>query len=173
MRLFQTLMLTLCIAASTVAGAQTSPVPAEKVEKREAKVYTTYMLTYNIYELENGKRVNTRTHKIVLSDNNASAESKSEMRAPLPGTNPVEYVNTGMVIRARLQRTDAEPLLTTNMRMEFLAGDETQLTARPVVHTAEAEAIGNVKLDKPMLLAGIEDQQSKKSYQVEVTVTKQ
>jgi hypothetical protein len=166
-------MLTLCIAASTLAGAQASPASAEKAEKKEARVYTTYMLTYNIYEVENGKRVNTRTHKIVLSDNNASAESKSEMRVPLPNTSPVEYVNTGMVIRARLQRTDAEPLLTTNMRMEFLAGDETQPATRPVLHTAEAEAVGNVKLDKPTLLAGIEEQQSKKNYQVEVTVTKQ
>jgi hypothetical protein len=173
MRLFRYLLLTLCVAASILAVAQSLPPQAEKAEKKEPKVYSTYMLTYNIYEVESGKRTNTRTHKIVLSDNNATAVSRSQMRVALPNTNPVEYMTTGLDIRSRLQRTDAAPLLTTEIDMEFLATDETQPSARPVLHTANAQATGNVKLDKPMLLAGIEDTQSKKSYQVEVTVTKQ
>ncbi len=171
MRFFRALLLTALVATSPLLAAQSAPAPAPAVEK-QAKTYTTYMLTYNVYEVENGKRVNTRTHKIVMSDNGQSAESRSEQRIPLSASTPSDFVSTGITIRSRMQHTDGGPLLSTDINMEYLV-EEGSANGRPVLHKAEASANGSFKLDKPMLLAAIEDQQSKRSFQIEVTVTKQ
>ncbi|MDR3764643.1 MAG: hypothetical protein P4M01_11150 [Acidobacteriota bacterium] len=166
MRTLRTLVIAFMVTASTLALSQTAP-PATVVEKS----LNTYMVTYNIYELENGKRVNTRTHKVVLADNNTTATSRSEQRIPL-ATNSSDYVSTGVQITTRLQTVDGKLLLNSSIDMEYLA-EEVPANARAVLHKASASASGNVKLDKPTLLAAVEDQQSKRSFQIEVLITKQ
>ncbi len=176
MRLFRLSTLTLCLlalcmAVSTVGFAQEKPAaPVEKVVRQR----TAYLLVYNIFELQGGKRVNTRTHKIVLSDNSQSAVSKSQMRVPIPNTSPVEYITSGMEIRSRIDHFDeGSVLLITDVNMEYVSADPDHPNGRPVLHKAEAQSSTTIKLDKPVLLAAIEDQSSNQTYQIEVTITKQ
>jgi len=175
MRLLRHSMLTLCLLALCVAVTTTGfaqDKPAAPVEKA-VRTYTTYLLTYNIYEVQGGKRVNTRTHKIVMSDNGQTGVSKSEMRIAVPNTSPVEFMTTGMKILSRIQSNESGVLLFTDVEMEYLSADPAQPNARPILHKAEAQSSTSIKLDKPFLLAAIEDQSNNQTYQIEVTITRQ
>ena len=175
MRLFRYLILTLCLLSLCLANAATGfaqDKPAAPAEKAVHQ-HVTYLLVYNIYELQGGKRVNTRTHKIVMSDNGQTATSESEMRVPVPNTSPVEYMSTGMKIRSRIQSNESGVVLFTDVEMEYLSTDPAQPNARPILHKAGAQSSTGIKLDKPFLLAAIEDQGNNQTYQIEVTITKQ
>ncbi len=175
MRLFRHLPLTLCILSLCLAAAVpgfAQDKPAAAAEKAVHQ-HVTYMLVYNIYELQAGKRVNTRTHKIVMSDNGQPATSKSEMRVAVPNTSPVEYMSTGTSIHSRIQSNESGVVLFTDVEMEYLSTDPAQPNARPILHKAGAQSSTSIKLDKPFLLAAIEDQGSNQTFQIEVTITRQ
>jgi len=176
MRLFRYLLLTLCLLSLCVATAPTGFAQDKPAAPAGKPVFqhTAYLLVYNVYELQGGKRVNTRTHKIVMSDNSQSAVSKSQMRVAIPNTSPVEYITTGMEISSRIDHFEqGSVLLITDVNMDYVSADPDHPNGRPILHKAEAQSSTTIKLDKPFLLAAVEDQSSNQTYQIEVTITKQ
>jgi hypothetical protein len=133
-------------------------------------------LEYNIYETEGGKRVNARNYTLVLTDNDRRGMIRTGSRVPITmnfasaadsRSATVQYQDVGLTIEAKLDRL----ILTTNIEMSSIAPEQSGQGTNPIIRSSKADAIATVILRKPMLLASIDDSLSKRSYQVEVTVT--
>jgi hypothetical protein len=182
MQLVTRTLLALMLASATLAVGQPTPTPAPQPQvstekpKPEARAVSAYKLEYNIYETEGGKRVNTRSYTLVLTDNDRRGMIRTGSRVPLTMTyatggdsrgSTVQYQDVGLTIEAKLDRL----VLTTNIEMSSIAPEQSGQGTNPIIRSSKADATATVMLRKPMLLASIDDSLSKRSYQVEVTVT--
>jgi hypothetical protein len=184
MQIITRTLLALMLASATLAIGQTGPTAAAqppasteaKPKPPEARAISAYKLEYNIYETESGKRVNTRSYTLVLTDNDKRGMIRTGSRVPLTmnyasagdshGTT-IQYQDVGLTIEAKLDRL----VLTTNIEMSSIAPEQSGQGTNPIIRSSKADAIATVILRKPLLLASIDDSLSKRSYQVEVTVT--
>jgi hypothetical protein len=183
MQIITRTLLALMLASATLAVGQPAPTPAappqastETKPKSEAKTISAYSLEYNIYETEGGKRVNTRSYTLVLTDNDKRGMIRTGSRVPLTmnfvpaaesRSGTVQYQDVGLTIEAKLDHL----ILTTNIDMSSIAPEQSGQGTNPIIRSSKADATATVILRKPMLLASIDDSRSKRSYQVEVTVT--
>jgi hypothetical protein len=184
MQIITRTLLALMLASATFAIGQPGPTPATqpqastetKPKPPETKTISAYKLEYNIYETEGGKRVNTRSYTLVLTDNDRRGMIRTGSRVPLTmnfvpaadsRSGTVQYQDVGLTIEAKLDHL----ILTTNIDMSSIAPEQSGQGTNPIIRSSKADAIATVILKKPMLLASIDDSLSKRSYQVEVTVT--
>jgi hypothetical protein len=194
MRITRTVLLFL-LAAIPSALAQSTPAPADQhpnIEVREKTpepVVSTYQLDYHIHELEGGKRVNTRSYIMRITDSNGNnrASLKTGSRVPITTSSVVgsgnsgssatiQYQDIGVNIEVRLARKESPsetPILVTSVDISGIAAEPSGPSTNPVIRSNRAESSTAVLLGKPMLLVNIDDALSKRSYQVEVTVTRQ
>src|SRR3954471_9213682 len=96
------LLLAVLVAGAgitTAASAQEPPRP--KPDNPNAA----YKLDYVIAEIENGKKVNTRTYTL-LTDEGGSGNMHMGMKAPLQGEKGPIYMDVGLRIDSRLRPRD-------------------------------------------------------------------
>lgn len=176
------------LLATTLAAAQAAPAPApqpkpvaEAHENAQDATPSTYKLEYNIYETEAGKRINQRTYTLLVTDN-TSSQIRTGSRVPITtsasptdhSATSIQYQDIGVRIEARITKrnTPMSPsVLMTNIEMSSIAPDQSGQVADPIIRSSRAESNTVVVLKKPLLLANIDDSLSKRSYQVEVTIT--
>jgi hypothetical protein len=182
MKIITRTLLALMLASATLAIGQPGPAAQPqagtetKPKSPEARAISAYKLEYNIYETEGGKRVNTRSYTLVLTDNDRRGMIRTGSRVPITmnfasGSDSrsatVQYQDVGLTIEAKLDHL----ILTTNIDMSSIAPEQSGQGGNPIIRSSKADATATVMLRKPMLLASIDDSLSKRSYQVEVTVT--
>ncbi len=165
----------VCAGGSSKALAQESSGPSKDTAQESMTPLEAYRLDFSVSELEDGKKINSRQYSMNLNAN-TSNEIKIGTRVPVePKAGEFQYIDVGTNIWSKLDvrkngqlelamRTDLSNFATP----EQASGHE----SRPVIRQLKITAGTLVLLGKPMVLGSVDDPNSKRQFQVEVTVTK-
>jgi hypothetical protein len=143
-----------------------------------------YRLDFSLNELEDGKKVNTRHYSMNLTSGSAN-EIKIGTRVPVatgsyaPGSGDVntqyQYMDVGTRIQSILRPRGDECELEvsseiSNVDTESKQGEGPRIA--PVVRQIKMEGSTILVLNKPIVIGSVDDPNSKRQFQLEVTVTK-
>lgn len=168
------LLLTLLLASTITAVAQDQ---TKTPETKEAGPRTSYRLVVNLFELENNKRVNERSFQLVSTVPGGSSRLDVGTRVPVTykeGQN--QYMNVGVNLECRLR--DETGKLFADVRFELTSfampeqGSEVKSLNMPVLRNYNGEVETQLTPGKPQIIASLDDVNSKKRVQVELTATK-
>ncbi len=176
--LFVAVMGTLLIlAGSQPARAQDS---AAKPAPEAAEPAHAYRLDFWLNETEDGKKINSRQYSMNLNAGDQS-EIKIGTRVPVEGKNgEIQYMDVGTNIWCRMQDRKNVTWLANNdvmlnVRSEisnFAVPDQASQTMRPTVRQMKIDASTIAVVGKPVVVGVVDDPNSKRQFQLELTVTK-
>jgi hypothetical protein len=178
------LMLTIALVFSAGTGrawaqdssSSSSGSSAKVVEKEAPKPTEAYRLDFSINELEDGKKINSRQYSMNLTKNQPQ-DIKIGTRIPVENVNrqgETQYMDVGTNISGRLQVHNDQLELFVNTEVtnfaipEQAAGHE----PHPVIRQLKIGGSTLVVLGTPMIIGSADDPNSKRQFQVEVTMTK-
>ena len=180
------LILGSLICCGTAAGAQDSAAQA-RAEKSKAEAESlaaaverdkpvhAYRLDFSMNEMEDGKKINTRQYSLNLNPEESNNELKIGTRIPVDaGQNTYQYIDVGTSIEARLsERSDGVALSVRAENSNLAVPEQGELRAdRPVIRQLKISGSTLALLGRPMVVGSVDDPNSKRQFQLEVTVTK-
>jgi hypothetical protein len=139
-----------------------------------------YRVNFNIYELEDGKRINERNYSLPVSavDGNGRPGSvKVGTRVPVTSKEgQVQYIDVGINIDCDVTEQAEKFILSTNLEISSFALPDQSADPRaggnPVLRQIRQHFVSLLAPGKPTLVTSIDDTNSKKRMQVEATVTR-
>jgi len=182
MKMILRLAFLLTFAASMLAQ-QVPKVPQSSSAKSDASDQeVVYKLSFAIYELQDGKRVNQRDYIMFARTNTASSDIRVSTRVPVYSEDKqMHYVDAGLNIRSSIKE-DVPGKLQASFDIEvsnFVLADQVPngLTNpsspnAPILRTINAQTRSSLTVGKPLVVASVDDVNSKKRMQVEVTATR-
>jgi hypothetical protein len=174
------LMIALVFASGlNKAGAQDSPSststsPTKSAAPEAPKPIEAYRLDFSINELEDGKKINARQYSMNLTKSQPQ-DIKIGTRVPVESKQgEFQYLDVGTDILGRLQPHNDQLELIVNTEMSnFAIPDQAQgHESHPVIRQLKIGGSTLVVLGKPIVIASADDPNSKRQFQVEVTITK-
>jgi hypothetical protein len=185
MKLFARLILILALAANLFAqqakDAADSP-SKDQPQKREspdpAPTFNFFKLSFAMYEMDDGKRSNQRDYMMIARSDNQPSSIRISTRVPVYNGQQMTYVDAGLTLRCfakeqidrRLQlQCDVE--VSSFFRPDPQAGTSTGASA-PLLRSTHTSSWALLTLGKPAILATVDDVNSPKRMQIEVTATK-
>jgi len=165
--------LMIGVATKTVAAQEAAASSKATVPEPEKRV-NAYRLDFSVNELEDGKKINTRQYSMNLNADDAN-EIKIGTRVPVEAKQgEFQYLDVGTNIWSRLGRHSDD--LTLSVRTDisnFAIPEQAQgHESQPVIRQLKINASTVVLLGKPMVIGSVDDPNSKRQFQLEVTVTK-
>ena len=155
-----------------------------KQEVQAQSPVSVYRLDYVIHELDNGKRINQRKYSLSVEagrgHSNRWGRVRVGRRVPVATgattTSPVQqiqYMDVGMNLDCGLQETDDVLLLETRLEVSsVVTGGELAAPGAPVTRQARTEMVSVLTPGKPTVIGTLDDVDSTRSYQIEVTATR-
>ena len=135
-----------------------------------------YRLDFSINEMEDGKKINSRQYSMNLATNEGN-EIKIGTRVPVePKEGEFQYLDVGTNIFARVSESRGQQQLRVNAEVSNFAMPEPnqdKRDPRPIVR--QIKMGGTVLLPSPVktfVIGSADDPNSKRQFQLEVTVTK-
>jgi hypothetical protein len=133
-----------------------------------------YKFEFTAYELQNAKRTNVRNYSMILKED-TRGETRTGNRIPVPAKDGIQYMDVGLFISCRFLERNGAALLNVTFDMTNLVAPEqaadTHLNS-PVIRSLRQESNALVLPGKPVLVASIDDTNSPRTVQLEVTATK-
>jgi hypothetical protein len=187
MKLFWKMAVILSLT-SLVLGQQPAKSASESQLNKEASTKqetalvppdSFYKLSFAIYELDDGKHINQRDYSII-GKNGSSASASVSTRVPIfSEAKQVTYINAGLEIRCSL-RVEPSSKLQADCHFEISsfvlpeqAGEaRNNAPGVPVLRTTNANTWAVLTPGKPTIISSIDDVNSKKRTQIEVTATR-
>ncbi len=170
------LLLSLCALAQ------------ENKEARPVKTNIPYKLTFVISELQDGKKINQRTYVTILNDDErfGGTKLKSGSRVPIitgsyAGTSSdkpitqMQYLDVGVNIEARLSPGEGD-WLNLNGIVEIssvLPNEQNNPSGQPILRQSRQDFHSLIHPEKPTILAILDDVNSTRTTQIEVTAARQ
>ena len=155
--------------------AQESSSASKDAAQDLATPLEAYRLDFSVNELEDGKKVNSRQYSINLNANTAN-EIKIGTRVPVePKAGEFQYIDVGTNIWSRLdvrKNGQLELAMRTDLSNFAIPEQASGHESRPVIRQLKITAGTLVLIGRPMVLGSVDDPNSKRQFQVEVTVTK-
>jgi hypothetical protein len=191
MRKQMLLVAVLSFMIAAFGSARTACAQEESKESgasKTAKVEETvdaYRLDVSFNELEDGKKLNTRHYSIDLTGGrpndikigtrvpvvSATCNSPSASAPSGGASEQYQYLDVGTHLSAQLISHGNELHISGDISsLDMSAGTETRLG--PVVRQIKIEGSTALVLGKPILIGSADDPNSKRQFQLEVTVTK-
>lgn len=142
-----------------------------------------YRLDFSFNELADGKNVNTRHYSMNLTAGN-SDEIKIGTRVPVvSGSSPnqaaaamqYQYIDIGTNIYAQLREHGDELILVVKgevSNLDLEPGEHGGAFLPPVVRQIKINGDTLLVVGKPIMIGSVDDPNSKRQFQLEVTVTK-
>ena len=167
-------LFAMVLAVGTLQRTQAQDAGAAKPAPDAAKSESAYRLDFSVNEMEEGKKINTRQYSMNLNSN-SNYEVKIGTRVPVEAKEgEFQYIDVGTSIWSRLE--DRTGQVTLEVRAEisnFALPDQSQGgSRRPVIRQLKISGSTLALLGKPMLIGSVDDPNSKRQFQLEVTVTK-
>ena len=159
--------------AKASAQAKTEAESASAAEKAERPVHA-YRLDFSVKELEDGKTINTRQYSMNLQADDAN-EIKIGTRVPIEtGQSQFQYMDVGTSIWCRIgERSEGIPLsLKAEISNFAIAEQSSGHELHPLIRQLQIKASTLAQLGKPMIVGSVDDPNSKRQFQLEVTVSK-
>lgn len=156
--------------------AQAKPDAEAKSQSKadaDGKPVHAYRLDFSVNELEDGKKINSRQYSLNLNGDDAN-EIKIGTRVPVDaGHEQWQYLDVGTSIWCRVgERPDGVALAVRAEISNFAIPDQGTHESRPVVRQFKINASTLAVVGKPMVVGSVDDPNSKRQFQLEVTVTK-
>jgi hypothetical protein len=159
--------------APSKGSAQTEP--DAKPKPPEQRPVEAYRLDFSINEFEDGKKINSRQYAMNLSTNDSN-EIKIGTRIPVEAKEgEFEYVDIGTSIWAQLRDNRGQMMLVVRAEVSNFALPEQGLDKpdpHPALRQLKVSGSALLPLAKPMVMDSVDDPNSKRQFQLEVTVTK-
>lgn len=177
-KLLQLLLVVTCVSAlQAQAPAAQEAKPAE----------VAYKMTLKVFEVEDGKKINERSYVFpavatLAGQRTRSSGFKIGVRTPITvnvndkDQRQIQYIDVGLNVECWLE--DIEGKLTANLSLEmsnFALPDQQEDPRRggdPVLRQLKQNFRVQISPGKPVLLTSLDDINSKKRTQIEVTATK-
>ncbi|HLV88146.1 MAG TPA: hypothetical protein VKV39_14265 [Candidatus Sulfotelmatobacter sp.] len=170
-------ILSLFFCVSSYARAQNSDETTAKPRPIEA-----YRLDFSFNEFEGEKKINTRHYSMDLTSGQHPNEIKIGLRVPVVsgtvgGSTQFQYVDVGTRISAQLRpngQSDEQELVVNSdvSNVDVTAEAGSTPNQAPVIRQIKIEGVTLLKLGTPLLIGSMDDPNSKRQFQLEVTVTK-
>jgi hypothetical protein len=161
--------------ATTVAqDSAAKPEMNAKPSKRAEKPVHAYRVDFSLNELEDGKKINTRQYSVNVNSDESN-EIKIGTRVPVESKEEeFQYMDVGTNVWCRIEeRSDGVALSVRAENSNFAIPDQgTGHDARPVIRQLKISGSTLALLGKPMIVGSMDDPNSKRRFQLEVTVTK-
>jgi len=184
MKIFIRTVLVLAFVTSLFAQqpAKDQPVKKDSAETREpAAQESFYKLTFAVYELEQGKRINQRDYMMIGKTNSPGGASiRLATRAPFyVEENKMQYIDVGLNLRCPVKeqglskvQVECDIEMSSFIHPEQLAASGSSSHTAPVLRTTLISSWVLLSLGKPAVMATLDDINSAKHMQIEVTATK-
>jgi hypothetical protein len=168
-------MLWLLVLGMYFWSAIGTAMAQDKTPRAEAEnALTAYRLDFSLHELEDGKKINTRQYSMSTIQGVQWQDLKIGTRVPVEmKQGEVQYLDVGTNISARLQ--EIKSALDLEVRADlsnFAVPDQVSKTAMPVLRQLRISGATIVTTGKPIVIGVVDDPNSKRQFQLEVTVTK-
>lgn len=180
-RLFM-LLAVLAAFGSTLSGQQqTSKKEGEPSERSTFKqaAAPVYKLAFAFYELQNGKKINERDYTVILRADNNSNTLKIGTRIPIEtGQGSYTYADVGFKMDcSAVESTDGKVDVRLDVTVSNVAVAEQNTNPRTVggqpIFRDMTQRVRTVLVPgKPQIVTSMDDVNSTKRMQVEVTATK-
>jgi hypothetical protein len=153
----------------------------EPIENRDpAPTFNFFKLTFVIYEIDDGKRINQRDYMMIGKTNNQPSSIRIGTRIPVyTEEKKMTYVDAGLTLRCGLKeqadrrlQAECDVEISSFIRPEQLAGSGTGVPSAPVLRTTRTSSWALLTLGKSTTIATVDDINSGKRMQIEVTATK-
>jgi hypothetical protein len=188
MKIFTKVILALALA-STLAAQQpakdTADQPAKVLAGAEGVTGNFFKLAFVIYELDDGKRTNQRDYMMIGRTDNQPSSIRVSTRVPIytevkGNDKQYTYIDAGLNIRCSLKEQVDRRLqfhcdieMSSFVRPEQIAGAIGKAGPEaPVMRTTRTESWALLTLGKPAVFTTVDDINSAKRMQIEVTATK-
>jgi 3D (Asp-Asp-Asp) domain-containing protein len=158
-------------AGQAQEAEQVKPTGEGKAVAAPEKPVHAYRLDFSVRELEEGKTINTRQYSLNLNADDPN-EIKIGTRVPVEsGQGQYQYIDVGTSIWCRIgERPDGIPVSVKAEISNFAIPDHE--SGHPVIRQLKINASTLALLGKPMIIGSVDDPNSKRQFQLEVTVTK-
>jgi hypothetical protein len=172
-KIIVTAALISILMAGGVAIARAQDSSASKSTPEAEKATNAYRLDFSVNEIEDGKKINTRQYSMNLNAEDAN-EIKIGTRVPVEAKQgEFQYLDVGTNIWSRIgERSNGLALSVRAEISNFAMPDQQTQMARPVLRQLSIKASTVAQLGKPMIVGSVDDPNSKRQFQLEVTVTK-
>jgi hypothetical protein len=167
------LAMVFCLSLQQSRAQEMAP-PAKKADDAE-KPLKAYRLDFALSEWEDSKKINTRHYSMNLVPGyTPSNEIKIGSRVPVEGKQgEMQYIDVGTNIWSRLtDRGDALQLEVRADLSNFANPEQESRTAMPLLRQLRINASTVAMPGKPTVVGVVDDPNSKRQFQLEVTVTK-
>jgi len=162
------MMLLVVMTAMTLGQAAAQETAKPKADDPNAA----YRLDYVISEVENGKRVNTRTYTLV-TDEGGGSSMRMGMRVPIQGEKGPNYMDVGLRVDAKVRaRQGNDVWLSTRFEVSSLVDQPQTVSGALPLRSVEYSNPAVVTLGKSVVLAAGDELSSQKRFELSVTVTK-
>lgn len=142
-------------------------------EIKEQKPITAYRLEFNVREVENGKRVNSRNYMMMAQQNDFARIRVGDSVPYQRSETEYQYRDVGMNIDCRPREHVAGVSLEITVEFSSVAPkSEGAASFHPVIRSDRTTVQTVVSLDKPTLVTSLDDVESNRRYEIEVTATK-
>ena len=152
----------------------TSATPTKSAAPEVPKPIEAYRLDFSINELEDGKKINSRQYSMNLTRSQPQ-DIKIGTRVPVETKQgEFQYLDVGTNISGRLQAHNDQLELVVNTDMSNFAMPEQGQghESHPLIRQLKIGGSTLVVPGKPIVIGSADDPNSKRQFQVEVTMTK-
>jgi hypothetical protein len=189
MKIFTRMLFVLALSGTLLAQqpakdtadqpAKDQPAKKEVLAGKEGITENFFKLAFVMYELDDGKRTNQRDYMLIGRTDNQPSSIRVSTRVPVyTEEKKMTYVDAGLTIRCSLkEQVDSRVQLhcdieiSSFVRPEQIAGGNAG-PAAPVLRTTRTESWALLALGKPATFTTVDDINSAKHMQIEVTATK-
>jgi hypothetical protein len=186
MKILAKVILVLVLASSLCAqqpGKGTADQPAKKdtAENQDAKpVESFYKLNFVLYELEDGKRTNQRDYSMIGRTNSGPARISVMTRVPIYSEEKkMTYIDAGLSLNCTLRdqtggklQAQCDTDISGFVRAEQLPESRANGVPAPVLRSTRTNSWIVLTPGKAAILASVDDVNSAKRTQIEITATK-
>jgi hypothetical protein len=150
-------------------------IPRSSTAQQETKVQkpvTAYRLEFSVRELDSGKRVNSRNY-MMMAEDGSYARIRVGNKVPYQtAEKQYQYYDVGMKIDCRPHEQQEGVALDFQVDFSSVAPpSETAPSYNPVFRSNRSEVQTVVSFGKPTLVTSLDDVESNRRFEIEVTAT--
>lgn len=188
MKIFTKVILILALATS-LFGQQAKDTSEQSAKKEvlaggDGNTGNFFKLAFAMYELDDGKRTNQRDYTMIARTDNQPSSIKVSTRVPITTEEhgkdkAYTYIDAGLRINCSLKeqadrrvQLHCDIEMSSFLRPEQIASSGNNIPMAPVLRSTRTESWALLTLGKLAALTTVDDINSNKRMQVEVTATK-
>lgn len=171
-------LVTISLGMSTMAALaqeeKKEAKPKESATTTQPKPASTYRVEFVVKEIEDGKKVNTRSYMMVVQEEDFGRLRVGNRVPYVAGEKQYQYTDVGMNIDCHVFERENGVMLNVSVESSSVVASEQTAGAsiNPVFRQQRTNLITAVTPGKPTVIAAMDDVVTNRRYEIEVTATK-